>query len=189
MEKVQEEFDMDAPTTTLTDEAGRTLTCYIEDTVTIEEQEYVVLLPVDAPVEVFTWEEDEDEDEEEAVLVETDEDIDRIFSTAKAVLEEQNLTLKRTAITLTVEGSLPDFDEEYETEEEIESEDGEELHHLASFYHQDKEYVIYAPLDPFLILARLDATGRPQLLSSEEFEAIKPHLNQIEEHLLFAEEE
>ncbi|KGF71461.1 hypothetical protein DO97_19490 [Neosynechococcus sphagnicola sy1] len=175
-----EDFEMDAPTITLTDEAGRTLTCYVEHSLQLEGQEYVLLMPVDSPVEIFAWQE-EDADDEAALPVDEAE-IDQIFPIAKAVLEEQNLTLKRTAITLTVEGELPDYLEEEEELDE-EEEDQEELQLLASFYHEEQEYTIYTPLDPFLILARLGADGQPQLLSPEEMEKLEPLLPMLEDQL------
>ena len=39
---------------TLTDEVGRSLQCYIEQLLNVEGQEYALLLPDDAPVEIFT---------------------------------------------------------------------------------------------------------------------------------------
>jgi hypothetical protein len=171
---------MDVPTVTLTDEAGRTLTCYVEQSLNLEGQDYVLLLPVDAPVEIFSWHED-DEDEDAAIPVETEAEIDQVFPIAKAVLEEQNLVLKRTAVTLTVEGELPEFEDDEELiDEEGESED---LQLLASFYHEEQEYAIYSPLDPFLVLARLDAQGQPHLLSAEEMQQLEPLLPMLEDQL------
>ncbi|MCZ0899856.1 DUF3727 domain-containing protein, partial [Microcoleus sp. HI-ES] len=40
---------------TLTDEVGRSLTCNIEYSMNLEGQEYALLLPIDSPVEIFTW--------------------------------------------------------------------------------------------------------------------------------------
>jgi Protein of unknown function (DUF3727)/Protein of unknown function (DUF1292) len=177
----QDEMDMDAPTVTLTDETGRKLLCYIEHSLEVEDQEYVLLLPVDFPVEIFAWQEDDDQEEEEAVLVEDDAELDRLFPIAKAVLAEQNLVLKRSALTLTVEGELPDFAEEEEEEEE--DEEHEALQLLANFYEEEQEYTIYTPLDPFFIPARLNAKGEPVLLSPEEFEKIEPLLPMIEDQL------
>ncbi|MBW4521510.1 MAG: DUF3727 domain-containing protein [Scytolyngbya sp. HA4215-MV1] len=179
-------MEEDVPTVTLTDEAGRTLTCTVEHTLEVEEQEYVLLLPIDSPIEIFAWEDEEDED---PILVDDDDEIDEIFPTAKVVLEEQNLVLKRTAVTLTVEGELPDFvdDEEFEDEEELEDEEyEEELQLLARFYHEEQEYAIYTPLDPFFIFARLDASGQPQLLSQEEFKKLEPMLPMLEDQLFDA---
>ncbi|MBD2039299.1 DUF3727 domain-containing protein [Microcoleus sp. FACHB-672] len=176
-------------TVTLTDESGRTLTCSIEHSLELEGQEYVLLLPIDSPVEIFAWQ--AEGDDEEAVPIE-DEDVDPLFSIAKAVLEEQNLTLKRTAITLTVEGDLPDLSsEDIGEDEDTEEGDYEELQWLASFYHEELEYAIYTPLDPFFVLARINDDGEPELLSPEEFQKLEPMLPALEgliEDRLFDEE-
>ena len=165
-ESPQENGHSQADPVTLTDEAGRSLTCSIEHSLELDGQDYVLLLPVDSPVEIFTWR--GDEDDEEAIPL-SEAEIDEIFDTAKAVLEEQNLTLKRSAITVTVAGDLPDLEEDKVVEAEDKSEEGEteyeELQWLASFYHKEQEYAIYAPLDPFFLLARINANGKPELLS------------------------
>lgn len=166
-------------TVTLTDEAGRSLACSIEHTFEIDGQEYVLLLPVDTPVEIFAWV--GGDDDEEAVPVEDSQIDDALFSTAKAVLEEQNLTLKRTAIALTVEGELPEVDDdEFEEDEDAPEGDYEELQWLASFYHEEQEFAIYTPLDPLFILARLNDAGQPELLSPEEIKNLEPMLPTIE---------
>ena len=95
---------------TLTDELGRSLTCNIEYSMNLEGQEYALLLPIDSPVEIFTWH--GDDNDEAAIPVEDETEIDKIFDTARVVLQEQNLTLRRTAVTLTVVGELPEFPEE-----------------------------------------------------------------------------
>lgn len=176
-------LDMDTPTVTLTDEAGLQLTCYIEHSLDVDEQEYVLLLPVDSPIEIFAWEENGDEDE--AVLVEDQETLDQVFAIAKAVLEEQNLALKRTAVVLTVEGDLPDLDEDEEWAgvESDSDDEQEELQLLASFWHEEQEFAIYTPLDPYFILARLDGNGQPHLLSQEELKKIEPMLPMLEDQL------
>lgn len=163
----------------LTDEAGRTLSCYIEHSIELEGQEYVILLPVDTPVEIVAW--DEDSEEGEATLVEDDEEIDEIFSTAQAVLSEQNLVLQRTAFALTVAGELPPVEEEEILTLEIEDEDDtqlqpEEFQFLASFYYKEREYTIYTPLDPLLLFARMNGTGSLELLSPDEFKKVQPLL-------------
>lgn len=172
---------------TLTDEVGRSLNCYIEHSLEVEGSEYLLLLPVDAPVEIVVWNEDEDdEDESDATLLEDDE-IDSIFSDAQAVLAEQNLTLKRTAFTLTVAGELPPVNEDEMLTIEMEEDDvelePEQFQLLASFYHEEQEYGIYTPLDPLLFFARRNKAGQPELLSPEEFKKVQPLL----EELLFDE--
>jgi hypothetical protein len=175
------EMDFDQPTVVLKDDAGRNLDCFVEQTIDLNNEEFVLLLPVDAPVEIFAWR--GDGEDEEAVIVEDAQEISEVFATAKAVLSEQNLVLKRTAVVLTVEGDLPELEEE-ELEEGFDPEDEqEELQLLATFYHEDQEYAVYTPLDPYFILARLDAKGEPQLLSPEELKELEPLLAQIEDQL------
>ncbi|GAB4174367.1 MAG: DUF3727 domain-containing protein [Coleofasciculaceae cyanobacterium] len=171
----------------LTDEAGRSLSCYIEHSLEVEGCDYLLLLPVDAPVEIVAWDESEDEDEVDATLIDDDEEIEQIFSDAQAVLAEQNLTLKRTAYTLTVEGELPAVDEDeiltIEIEEDEVELEPEQFQYLASFYHEEQEYGIYTPLDPLLFFARKNKEGQLVLLSPEEFKKVQPLL----EDLLFDE--
>ena len=177
---------------TLTDEAGRSLSCYIKHSLKVEGGEYLLLLPVDSPVEIVAWDEDEDEDEDEAdaTLIEDDAELDLIFSDAQAVLAEQNLTLKRTAYTLTVTGDLPPLIEEDILTIEIEEDDGElepvQFQLLASFYHEEQEYGIYTPLDPLqsLFLAQRSPAGDVHLLSPEEFQKVQPLLEPLLEPLL-----
>ncbi|WP_199246341.1 DUF3727 domain-containing protein [[Phormidium] sp. ETS-05] len=181
LEYPQENGQEPAEIRILKDAEGRSLSCYIEHSFTINSQEYVLLMPVDSPVEIFAWPESEDDMEEPTPVEESE--IDEIFEVAKAVLAEQNLTLKRTAIVLTVSGELPDFEElePEEGEDELsEDSDYEELQLLASFYNEEQEYSIYTPLDPFFILARLNADGQPELLSNEELAEIEPMLPSIE---------
>ncbi|HBK96542.1 MAG TPA: DUF3727 domain-containing protein, partial [Microcoleaceae bacterium UBA10368] len=80
----------DEVSVTLTDEVGRSLTCNIEHSMDVEGQEYALLLPIDSPVEIFTWH--GDDADEAAIPVEDETEIDKIFDTARVVLQEQNLT-------------------------------------------------------------------------------------------------
>ncbi|MCU0541582.1 MAG: DUF3727 domain-containing protein [Oscillatoriaceae cyanobacterium Prado104] len=177
----KENGNSDEVSVTLTDEVGRSLTCNVEYSMNVEGQDYVLLLPVDSPVEIFTWH--GDDSDEAAILVEDETEIDKIFDTAKVVLQEQNLSLQRTAVTLTVVGELPEFPEEdvvSDTESGEES-DFEELLWLTSFYHEEQEYAIYTPLDPFFILARMSDDGKPELLSPEEYQKLEPLLPMLED--------
>lgn len=145
-----------ASSITLKDDKGRSLECYIEHTLSVDGQEYVLLLPVDSPIEIFAWQ--DDGDNEEAVLVEDDATIDRIFTTAQAVLAERNLLIKNTAYALTVAGELPPVEESelftLEIEDDETNLEPEQLQLITSFYHEDQEYAIYTPLDPLLFFAR-----------------------------------
>jgi hypothetical protein len=181
----EDDLEINGETIVLTDdETGRTIACTIERFLEVDNQDYALLLPVDSPVEIFEWQGTDDEDEE-AVPVEDEAIIDQVFAIAKAVLEEQNLTLKRTAVMLTVEGELPDLDEEdefldltAEDEDEV-----EELQFLASFYYEEQEFAVYAPLDPCFILVRMDEDNQPKLLSPEELKKLEPMLAMIEDQL------
>jgi hypothetical protein len=164
--------EMDAPTVLLNDDEGRSLLCYIEQELDINGTTYGLLLPVDTPINIFTWPIGESEDED-PTLVEDDEEMATIFPIARAVLAEQNLTLLQTAVTLTVEGDLPDLEEEDEDEDEPLEGDTEEFELLATFFNEEQEYAIYTPMDPFLIVVRLEG-GVPKLLSQEEFMAVEP---------------
>ena len=171
---------------TLTDEAGRSLCCYIEQSFEIDSENYVLLMPVDTPIDILALH--GDEEAEDATLA-TEEEIDLIFDTAKAVLGEYNLKLQRTALTLTVLGEIPEWDEE-EVEEEAGDQEYEELLSIANFYHDEQEYAICTPLDPFFILARLNEFGEPELLSKEDYQKLEPMMPYIEsllEDQLFAD--
>ena len=173
------ENEFESTSITLTDEVGRTLECFIEQTLTVEGQDYLLLLPVDAPIEIFVWQ-SEDEDEEE-LLADVDEDeIKDLFPTAKAVIAELNLTLKHSAHTLTAAGELPDVEDDSSFSLEVTNDDGEstidEFQILASFFHEDKQYTLCTPLEPLLFFAKRDRNGTTTLLSPEEFQQIKPQL-------------
>ena len=165
---------------TLTDAAGRSLNCYVEHSVEVEGSEYLLLLPMDSPVEIVAW---SDDGEEEAILLEDDAEIDKVFADAQAVLSELNLALKRTAYALTVAGELPAVEEQdiltLEVEEEGSDLEAEEFQFLASFYHEEQEYAVYTPLDPLLFFARQNDSGKPELLSPEEFKKVQPLLEEM----------
>jgi hypothetical protein len=166
-----------AASVTVTDESGRSLQCYVEHSFDADGENYVFLLPVDVPIEILRW---EDRGEEEEAVPIDDAELDRVLPSARAVLEEHNLTLKLTAVTLTVAGELPDLDEGEFIEAEDEDDEVEALQWLASFFDDRREYAIYAPVDPFLILARMNRYGDPELLSPEEFQQIEHLLPSIE---------
>jgi hypothetical protein len=176
----------------LQDEQGRSLECYIENTLETDDFVYLLLTPVDTPVVIRAFDDDEDGDEDisdDALILEDSKEIDPVFADAKAVLSEQNLTLQYTAYSLTVSGELPPIEDEsilsleLESDDE-ESEETEELQYLASFYSQDQKYSIYTPLTALLFVATYDQFGQVKLVSPDE-EDIQPIL----EELLFEEGE
>jgi Protein of unknown function (DUF3727)./Protein of unknown function (DUF1292). len=168
---------------TLTDEAERILCCTIEYSLESDDEEYVMLLPLDLPVEIFTW--GPKDVEQASIPVDDESEIDKIFDTAKVVLEEQNLVLQRTAITLTVTGELPEWGEGELDEVDENDEASDYYEELATFLYKDRKYAIYTPLDPFLIPARKSDNGKLELLSEEEFKQIQPMVQTMLENQLF----
>jgi Protein of unknown function (DUF3727)/Protein of unknown function (DUF1292) len=164
-------------TVTLKDETGRSLCCTLEYSFDLEGEDYAILMPVDTPVEVLAL--NEDGDEEDAVPA-TEQEIDKIFDTAKAVLSEYNLKLQRTAIVLTVEGELPEMEDEESEEDDRDGSDYEEFVWIASFFHEEQEYAVCSPLEPFFILSRINESGEPEVLSDEEYQKLEPMMPSIE---------
>ena len=181
----------EADSVTLFDERGRTLECYVENAIEVDNLNYLLLMPVDIPIVIIAWEEDEDDDDEEfadAILLEDEEEIEQLYPDAKAVLAELDLTLKHTAYSLTVSGELPPIEDDDILTLELENEDEplepEELQFLVSFYHQEQRYSIYTPLAPLLFLAKTNEKGKIELVSPED-----EKMQMILEELLFEEVE
>ena len=113
-----------------------------------------------------------------------EDDIDDIFLTAKAVLAEQNLTLQRTAITLTAAGDVPEGEEDNCLTLELDDldEDGnpitEEFQVLATCFYNDEEYTLCTPLDPLLIFAHRTSSGDLEVVTPEEFQLIRGSLEE-----------
>ena len=179
--------EYDEETLTIVDENGRSLPCYIEQSIEVDGITYLLLVPVDIPVVIVILNgEDDDLEEVEATMLEDDEQIAEIFPNAKAVLAEHNLYLHHTAYTLTATGELPPIEEEKILTLNIDEEDSqlepEELQLLSSFYYANQRYCIYTPLTPLLFFARYDRENRLELVSPEQ-----ENLLPILEELLFEE--
>ena len=155
---------------TLNDASGRSLDCYIENTVESEGSEYFLLQPVDLPIVILAWDDDaQDEDIPETEMVEDPEELEEIFLDAKAVLAELDLTLKDSAYVMTISGEIPPLTEEDILSLEIEDEQAtrlepEELQLLTDFYHLEQHYSIYTPIDPYLFFARSTADDEMEML-------------------------
>lgn len=187
----QESDSEDIDRVTLTDEMGRILDCYVENAMEGNDGTYLLLMPVDIPVVILSWdsEEEESDDSEEinnAILLEDQIEIEEVFPDAKAVLAELDLTLKLTAFTLTVTGELPPIEDDgiltLELENDGSSLDSEELQFLKDFYHHQQKYSIYTPLSPLLFLAKYNLLGKVELISTEDEE-----MQVVLEELLFDE--
>ena len=159
----------DVPTMLVNDGRGRQLLCFLEQLIPLDGHDYALLTPVDTPVCLFRLHDDEDPE-----LIETLEASEPILSVADVVLQEHDLTLIRSAVTLTVNGELeePDPDELDDDESDDESETYELL---VSFRVEDSEYGLYIPLDPFFVVARIEG-AEALLVEGEEFERIQPRI-------------
>jgi len=179
---------MEGSTIVLKDDAGKSLPCTVETAFKVDSTEYLLLQPVDFSVQIFAWQETDDEEETELVDV-TEEEIDLIFPVAQAVLAEQNLSLKRSAHTLTVEGELPEPTEEDIIEIDTE-EDGNcgEFQELAHFYYEEQAFSVFTSLDPLMFIAKVGADGHPEVLTPEEMAALEPYVEQYLDHVLSTED-
>ena len=92
--KSQESYE--AKTLILNDANGNDLFCYLEQIVKVEGKEYALLTPVDTPVSLFKINE-----KDEPELIEKIEKNEQVLKNADAVLQEHDLKLIRSAVTVT----------------------------------------------------------------------------------------
>lgn len=162
----------DVPTVLVHDQRGRQLLCFLEQLIPLDGSDYVLLTPVDTPVCLFRLNEGE-----EPEPIDTIEASEPILSVADVVLQEHDLTLVRSAVTLTVSGELdePDPEELDEDDEDVEDDDSETYELLVSFLVDDQEYGLYIPLDPYFVVARMEGS-RAVLVEGEEFDRVQPRI-------------
>ena len=156
----------EVPTLLLKDSQGSDLLCFLEQVVPLEGNEYALLTPVDTPVSLFQLIDDQD-----PKLIETIEKNEPILEVADVVLQEHDLRLVRSAITLTVSGELDEPEPEEIEEGDIDDE-SETYELLVNFRVDDNEYGLYIPLDPFFIVGKLE-NGEIKLVEGEEFDKIQ----------------
>jgi len=166
----------DVPTLLVHDGNGRQLLCYLEQLIPLDGHDYGLFTPVDTPVCLFRLHGDEDPE-----LIETLDATEPILSVADVVLQEHDLTLIRSAVTLTVNGELDEPDPD-ELDDDDEADDESETYELlVSFLVDEVEYGLYIPLDPFFVVARINGS-EARLVEGEEFERIQPRIEaEIEE--------
>ena len=156
----------EVPTLLVKDSQGSDLLCFLEQVVPLEDKEYALLTPVDTPVSLFQLIDDQD-----PKLIETIEKNEPILEVADVVLQEHDLRLVRSAITLTVSGELDEPEPEEIEEEDIDDE-SETYELLVNFRVESNEYGLYIPLDPFFIVGKLE-DGEVKLVEGEEFDKIQ----------------
>jgi len=165
----------EVPTILVTDSKGSSLLCFLEQLIHIDDAEYGLLTPVDTPVSLFRIVEGNDPE-----LVETIKSSEPILSVADVVLQEHDLTLVRSAVTLTITGELDEPEPEELEENDIDDE-SETYELLVSFRVENEEYGLYIPLDPFFVVAQI-IDGQASLVEGEEFDRIQPRIeSELEE--------
>ena len=156
----------EVPTLLVKDSQGSDLLCFLEQVVPLEGYEYALLTPVDTPVSLFQLIDDQD-----PKLIETIEKNEPILEVADVVLQEHDLRLVRSAITLTVSGELDEPELEEIEEGDIDDE-SETYELLVNFRVDNNEYGLYIPLDPFFIVGKLE-NGEVKIVEGEEFDRIQ----------------
>jgi hypothetical protein len=173
----------DVPTVLVRDGQGRQLLCFLEQLIPLDGHDYGLLTPVDTPVCLVRIADDDDEEDE--VIDELD-GAEPILSVAEVVLQEHELTLVRSAVTLTVSGELEEPDQD-ELDEEIDGEDDDDsdlYEMLIQFRADGQDYGLFIPLDPFFVVARIQ-NGEGVLVEGEEFERVQPRIEaELEEREL-----
>ena len=168
----------EVPTVLVKDSGGRDLLCFLEQLIPLDGEDYALLTPVDTPVCLFRLKDGQDPE-----LIDAIADSEPILSVADVVLQEHDLTLVRSAVTLTVSGELdePDPDELEDDEDDEDDEETETYELLVSFMVDQQEYGLYIPLDPFFVVARM-VDGQAELVEGEDFDRIQPRIEaEIEE--------
>lgn len=157
----------DVPTVLVRDGQGRQLLCFLEQLIPLDGHDYGLLTPVDTPVCLVRIAGDDDEEDE---VIEELDGAEQILSVAEVVLQEHELTLVRSAVTLTVSGELEEPDQD-ELDEEIDGEDDDDTdlyEMLIQFRAEGQDYGLFIPLDPFFVVARIQ-NGEGVLVEGEEF--------------------
>jgi len=168
MEDSKNRDNHDAPTLVLKDSSKDELFCFLEQIVKVEGTEYALLTPVDTPVTLFKINE-----KDEPVLIEKIEKNEKILQNADAVLQEHDLSLVRSAVTLTVSGELEEPVYDDLEEDELNKDESETYELLVNFNVLNDEYGLYIPLDPFFIVGKIVENGAI-LVEDEEFDRVQP---------------
>jgi hypothetical protein len=161
----------EVPTVVVRDAGGRQLLCFLEQLIPLDGSDYALLTPVDTPVCLFRLSDGDSEPE----LIDTVDATEPILSVADVVLQEHDLTLVRSAVTLTVSGELDEPDADELDDEDDEDDDSETYELLVSFLVDEQEYGLYIPLDPFFVVARMQG-NEAVLVEGEEFERVQPRI-------------
>ena len=92
----------EVPTVLVKDRDGHDLLCFLEQLIPLDDKDYALLTPVDTPVCLFRLRDGDDPE-----LIDSITSSEPILSVADVVLQEHELTLVRSAVTLTVSPAIP----------------------------------------------------------------------------------
>ena len=159
----------DVPTVLVRDSEGKDLLCFLEQLIPLDGNDYALLTPVDTPVSLFRLQDEGDPEPITSVARS-----EPILSVADVVLQEHDLTLVRSAVTLTVSGELDEPDPE-DLDDDEGDEETETYELLVSFMVEEQEYGLYIPLDPFFLVARM-VDDQAELVEGEAFDRIQPRI-------------
>eukprot|EP00871_Galdieria_phlegrea_P004228 jgi/Galph1/4806/GphlegSOOS_G3486.1 len=169
--------DVEPPVVTLVDtKYNRELPCYVE-----QEFEHEGKILVTNPYFFASYERGEEGDWELTPL-EDEQLVDRLFPYAFQTLTEREIFLNRSAVTLTIEGELPEIED---GEEDVFVEAEEDVRLVGTFHdgQNENEYYIFANMDPFLLLGKKSGEN-VVLLGNGEFDKIAPVAEKIMEDIL-----
>lgn len=157
---------------TATDDKGRKIECVLEYTIPIDGVSYALLTPNNTPVVLVREGEGEKDDE----VLENWEDRQDVLAAADTCLAKLDLTLVRSAVTLTVAGELAEDEDEYGYEdiEDDAEQESDVFIQLISFQHDSQEYGLYIPLDSFFVVARVTGDNESVVVVNCELERIRP---------------
>ncbi len=167
----------DVPTVLLEDRQGNILSCFLEELIQVQGDDYALLTPVDTPVSIIRLSENGNHE-----IIDKIEKSEPILAVADVVLQEHDLTLVRSAVTLTVTpdttdanallGELEEPDLEELEEDELDD-DSETYGEIVRFRVEDQEYGLFVPLDPFFVVAKME-NNQAILVEGDEFDKIQP---------------
>jgi len=193
---VEEEEEEEKEVVVRDPETDKTIECYVDQEITVEGTTYSLVYPCDRPV-VIAYVDKEGDDEELVPL--TDKDVEKIFPAAYKACAAEDVELVNSAVVMTLQGDLPDEDDEDTDVDYGDVEEDQELVRVfTTFEESGVEYVVTEPLDPVLIVVKPDSkvrkskSAKPQfvlLTDDAELDKVMPAVNALLEEQAMEEEE
>ncbi|CAM9520273.1 unnamed protein product, partial [Chrysoparadoxa australica] len=169
------------------EQGEKAIECYVDTFAVLDGQNYLIGHPCDWVVSIGVPDESGGLEE-----VPIDSDLmDELFPIMQRNLEEDEVYLFRTPLTLTLQGEF--LDDDYEDVDNASSLltsdltpqpseiDDESVELIASFWHEEVEYSLVKHLAPFLLVAKPAEEGDDsyRLLSEEEARRVNPVVEEL----------